>query len=81
MDFVVPADQRVKIKEFEKREKYLDLIRELKKLWNMRMTVVPIVISAHGTVPKLLERELEHLESGGQIESIQTTAFTVVRIG
>ena len=28
MDFTVPADQRVKLKESEKREKYLDLARE-----------------------------------------------------
>ena len=31
MDFAVPADRRVKIKESEKRDKCLDLARELKK--------------------------------------------------
>ena len=31
---------------------YLDLARELKKLWNMKMTVVPIVIGALGKIPK-----------------------------
>ena len=31
MDFAVPADPRVKLKENEKRDKYLDLARELKK--------------------------------------------------
>ena len=31
MDFVVPADPRVKLKESEKRNKYLDLARERKK--------------------------------------------------
>ena len=30
VDFAVPADQRVKFKEREKKDKYLDLIRELK---------------------------------------------------
>ena len=30
MDFAVPADHRVKIKEGEKRDNYLDLARELK---------------------------------------------------
>ena len=30
-DFAVPVDHRVKIKESEKRDKYLDLVRELKK--------------------------------------------------
>ena len=32
VDFSVPADHRVKLKEFEKKYKYLDLARELKKL-------------------------------------------------
>ena len=32
----------------EKRNKYLDLVRELRKLWNMRMTVVPVVVGALG---------------------------------
>ena len=30
-DFVVPADNRVKVKEDEKIHKYFDLARELKK--------------------------------------------------
>ena len=36
VDFAVPADHRVKLKENEKMDKYLDLARELKKLWNMK---------------------------------------------
>ena len=31
VDFAVPADHRVKLKECEKKDKYLDLARELKK--------------------------------------------------
>ena len=31
VDFAVPADHRIKMKECEKRDKYLDLARELKK--------------------------------------------------
>ena len=30
VDFTVPADHRIKLKECEKRDKYLDLARELK---------------------------------------------------
>ena len=52
MDFAVPADHRVKLKENEKKDKYLDLAKELKKLWNMKVTVIPIVIGALGTVTK-----------------------------
>ena len=32
VDFAAPADHRVKLKEYEKRDKYVDLARELKKI-------------------------------------------------
>ena len=31
MDFAVPADHKMKLKESEKRDKYLDLVRQLKE--------------------------------------------------
>ena len=31
MDFAIPTDQKIKLKENEKRDKYLDLTTELKK--------------------------------------------------
>ena len=52
VDFIVPADHRIKLKECEKKDKYLDIARELKKLWNMKLTIVPIVIGAFGTITK-----------------------------
>ena len=48
----VLADHRVKRKESEKRSKYLDLVRELKKIWNMKVTVIPLVRGALGTVTR-----------------------------
>ena len=75
VDFAVPADHRIKLKECEKRDKYLDLARELKKLWNMKVTIIPIVIGAFGTVTKGLLNSLEDLEVGGPVETIQTTAL------
>ena len=62
MDFSVLADNKVKLKEGDKRDKYLDLARELKKLWNMKVTVIPIVIGVLGTVTKGLVQGLEDLE-------------------
>ena len=65
-----------KIGDFaEKKDKYLDLARELKKLWNMKVTIVSIVIGALGTVAKGLLKGLEDLEVGGRVETIQTTAL------
>ena len=59
VDFAVPADHRIKLKECEKRDKYLDLARELKKLRNMKVTIIPTVIGAFGTVTKGLLKGLE----------------------
>ena len=75
VDFAVPADHRIKLKECEKKDKYLDLARELKKLWNMQVTIIPIVIGVFGTVTKWLQRGLEDLEVGRRVETIQTTAL------
>ena len=50
VDFVVPADHRVNLKETKKKDRYLDQARELKKLRNMKVTVIPIVIGVLGTV-------------------------------
>ena len=73
--FAVQADHRINLKESEKKDKYLDLARELKKLWNMKVTIVSIVIGALGTVTKWLLKGLEDLEVSGQVETIQTTAL------
>ena len=52
VDFAVPADHRIKLKECEKKDKFLNLAREWKKLWNMKVTIIPIVIGEFGTVTK-----------------------------
>ena len=51
VDLAVPANHRVRLKEGEK--KYLDLAWELEKPWDIKVTVIPIVIiGALGTVTK-----------------------------
>ena len=75
VDFAVPADHRINLKESEKKDKYLDLARELKKLRNIKVTIVPIVTGALGTITKGLLKGLEDLGVGGRAETIQTTAL------
>ena len=69
------APQIIIIIKSEKKDKYLDLARELKKLWNMKVTIVPIVIAALSTITKGLLKGLEELEFGGRVEPIQTRAL------
>ena len=69
-DFAVLADHREKLKESKKKDKYLDLARGLKKLWNMRVMVIPIVIVALGRVTKGLVLGLEDVKIRGRVETI-----------
>ena len=75
VDFLVPADNRINLKESEKKDKYLDFDRELKKVWNMKVTIVTIVISELGTVTKGSLKDLEDLEIVGRVVTIQTTSL------
>ena len=52
VDFAVSAVHRINLKEYEVKDKYLDLARELKMLWNMKVTIGPIVTGAFGTITK-----------------------------
>ena len=61
------------LKESKKKDKYLNLASELKNLWNMKVTVIPIVIGALSTVTKDSIDGLEDLEITGWVETIQTT--------
>ena len=74
VDFAVPAD-RVKLRESEKWDKYVDLARELKKHWNMKVTEISIVIGALSTVTKGLVKGPGDLEIRGRVETIQTTVL------
>ena len=47
----------------------------MKKLWNMQMTIIAIVIGAFGTVTKGLLKSLEDLEVDDRVKTIETTAL------
>ena len=54
---------------------YLDIARELKKLWNIKLTIIPIVIGALCAVIKGLVQGLEDLKITGRVETVKTTAL------
>ena len=59
-----PGWPQIKLKEYEKWDNYIDLAIELKKLRNMKVAIVPIVIGAFGSVTKGLLKGLEDLDKG-----------------
>ena len=62
MAFAVPTDHRAKKtktkkqKQNENIDKYLDLARKLKKLWKMKVMVIPTIVRVLGAVSKSQEK-------------------------
>ena len=48
----------------KKLDKYLSLFHkaEIKQLWNIKVTVIPVVVGTLGKVPKKLVKRLRELE-------------------
>ena len=51
INFACLYDERVDTKELEKIKHYQDLARELRKIWNMKVKIIPLLIDALGTTP------------------------------
>ena len=75
IDVVVPGDGRIKEKEVEKIDKYQDLARELRKVWNTTVTVVPIVIGALGAVVNVAEELIKLNIERKEIPKVQFAAL------
>ena len=75
IDFAISCETRVDDKKVEKIEKYLDLVRELKKVWNMKVIVVPLEVGALVPPAKELEKRLNTIGIEIQISELQKTAL------
>ena len=63
-------------RKWKKIEKYQDLARELRKIWNKQVKVIPIIIGALGTTPKLLRKRLEDIGIETKIVELQKSAIS-----
>ena len=76
VDIAVPVDTRIAEKELEKEEKYQDLKREIKRLWELRCAkVVPVVTAALGSVKKDLKCWIENMDIVLEAGVLQKTAL------
>ena len=55
----MPADRNVAQKEEENKLKYKSLCIEIQRMWNLKCTIIPIVIGASGIVTRSLRKNLE----------------------
>jgi len=74
IDVAIPADRNVAQKEAEKL-KYKSLCTELQRMWNLKCTIVPVIIGATGIVTRSLRKNLEAVPGKHSIDSLQKTAI------
>ena len=56
-----PLDSRIEEREKDKMQDYSDLKREVNKIWDMPVKVIPVVVGALGTTPKKLKQWLSDI--------------------
>ena len=61
IDFAVPGDSRIEEKEKDKAEKYQDLGRELQKIWNVKVKIIPLVVGSLGGIPKQFDNRVKQI--------------------
>ena len=71
IDVAIPEDSGVKEKEAEKVGKYQNLARELRRMWEVKTKVAPIVLGALGKVPLRLKGNLKDIGVDTSITLIQ----------
>ena len=63
IDVAIPGESRIAQKGIEKLTKYVDLKIEVSRLWRSRkVSVIPIIVGALGSIPIDLPRYLEMIE-------------------
>ena len=75
IDVTIPADRNVVQKEVEKMLKCKSLCIEIQRMWNLKCTIVPVIIGATGIVTRSLKKNLETVPGKHSIDSLQKTAI------
>jgi len=75
IDVAIPADRNVVQKEAEKKLKYKSLCIEIQRMWNLKYTIVPVIIGTTGIVTRCSKKNSETIPGKHSIDSLQKTAI------
>ena len=68
-------------KEKDKIEKYQDLGRELQKIWNVKVKIIPLVVGSLSAIPEQFGNRLKQIVITAGTAQVQKTVFLgMVRI-
>ena len=81
IDFAVPGDSRIEEKEKDKIEKCQELGRELQKIWNVKVKIIPLVAGSLGAIPKQFGKRLKQIGiTAGKAQVQKTVLLGTARI-
>ena len=76
IDITIPVDNRIEEKENKKIEKYENLRREMKQIWNLKSVhVIPVVIGALGAITGRFHSWIKSIRIEVRVEHLQKTAL------
>jgi hypothetical protein len=75
IDVAIPGDRNVIKKKAEKISKYKDLAIEIQRMWNVKTSVIPVVIEATGTISKSFKKYMSNIPGNHEVKELQKTAI------
>ena len=75
IDFGVPGDIRIEEKEKDKMGKYQELGRELQKIWNVKVKIIPLAVGSLGAIPKEFGNRLKQIGIRARTAQVQKTVL------
>ena len=75
IDVAIPAYRNDVQKDAEKKLKYKSLCIEIQRMWNLKCTIISVIIAATGIVTRNLRKNLEAVPGKHSIDSLQKTAI------
>jgi len=75
IDVATSTDRNVVQTEAEKQLKYKSLCIEIQRIWNLKCTIIPVIIGATGIVTRSLKKNLEDIGGKHSIDSLQKTGI------
>jgi len=77
IDVAISGDRNVIRKEAEKILKYKDLTTEIKRMWNVKAKVIPVIIGTTGTISKSFRKYVSNIPGNHEVKKLQKTAILV----
>lgn len=75
VDFSLPQDPRVQERQSEQFEKFQDLAREIKRIWQAELKVITHVVGPIGTIQRAMKANLEEIGMDVGIDQLQKSVL------